>query len=348
MKSAVRPPEWPIGNLEKVGHCPVCKGAGEETYSELTDTVFKCAFGEWTFNSCLSCGSGYLDPRPDRESIGLAYKVYYTHGTSLETKESKILPNRGLIRKAINGRLKIRYGITRRPISYLLGFCLNIIPFIGSFFDPLGRSLHRPPFKGATLLDFGCGDGRFLIFASEMGWRTVGVDFDNNAVLAAKKLGLDVRLGGFEKIQPEERFDAITMSHVIEHMHDPIEAFSKCYSLLNSGGQIAIETPNFDAFGRERFGKFWRGLECPRHLVIFNEKSLGDSLKRVGFTDVKCTSRHFISLPMHAESRCLRDDRPSNSKSMREILNLEAIYDGIRAVFLPSKTEFLKFTAVKP
>jgi SAM-dependent methyltransferase len=309
---------WPIEDLETLGCCPVCSCKGSKSFSDLTDIVFNCAPGKWTFNSCDSCKTGYLDPRPNRQSIGRAYEIYYTHGELIETTESQLLPRGGLLRSAINGRLNFLYGTNRMPSSPLLGRILNLLPFIGSFFDPLGRSIQRPPHAHSTLLDFGCGDGRFLSFATEMGWKCVGVDFDSNAVAASKKLGLDVRLGGMDALKSDERFDAITMSHVIEHVHDPVETLLSCYRLLNSGGKIIIETPNFEAFGRYRYGKFWR------------------------------TSRQFISLSMHAESRRLRYGLPTSRKSLRQLLNGAAMVDGVKALFTPKHTEFLRFVASKP
>ena len=41
-----------------------------------------------------------------------------------------------------------------------------------------------------------------------------------------------------------EQFDAITLSHVIEHVHDPVEVIRACFNLLKSGGYIWLDTPN--------------------------------------------------------------------------------------------------------
>ena len=39
-----------------------------------------CAPGSWDLYRCEVCGSGYLDPRPNAATIGLAYSSYSTHG----------------------------------------------------------------------------------------------------------------------------------------------------------------------------------------------------------------------------------------------------------------------------
>src|SRR5260221_3119952 len=47
-------------------------------FRSLTDRTFRCAPGRWTLYGCAGCHSAYLDPRPTPQSIGLAYRRYYT------------------------------------------------------------------------------------------------------------------------------------------------------------------------------------------------------------------------------------------------------------------------------
>jgi hypothetical protein len=70
-------------------------------------------------------------------------------------------------------------------------------------------------------------------------------------------------------------------------MHDPAAALRHCYALLKPNGWIWIETPNVDAQGHESFGPSWRGLEPPRHLVLFNRPSLFDLLGKIGFAELE-------------------------------------------------------------
>jgi 2-polyprenyl-3-methyl-5-hydroxy-6-metoxy-1,4-benzoquinol methylase len=339
--------DWPSQDLETVGPCPLCGGHGNVVLTELTDIVFGCAQGKWSMKSCTACGSGYLDPRPTPSSIHRAYEVYYTHGKTDDLAKSALLPKTGLLFKAINGRLNLLYGLQRQPSSKVLGQVLRCVPFISSAFDPLGRSLHKPPHPGAKLLDYGCGDGRFLLFAREMGWSVVGVDFDDKAVSAARNLGLDVRQGGFEALKSDEQFDAVTLSHVIEHVHDPMDTLKKCYAILNPNGVISLETPNFDAYGRRRFGAYWRGLEVPRHLVIFTEQSLHAALSKAGFSNIDCVSRNFVSVGLHADSRQLARGDALRRKTRCDVLDAAAWWDGIKAIFKSTRREFLKFNAQK-
>ncbi len=115
------------------------------------------------------------------------------------------------------------------------------------------------------------------------GWTVYGVEPDPVARRMAEAKGIPV-WGSIEDVPRDApRFDYITLSHVIEHVHDPIGLLRSCHALLKPGARIYIDTPNIDAIGHARFGRNWRGLEPPRHLVIFGRKSLYLALEKAGF-----------------------------------------------------------------
>lgn len=70
---------------------------------------------------------------------------------------------------------------------------------------------------------------------------------------------------------------------VIEHVHDPHAVLARAFELLKPGGTLYLDTTNINAHGHRRFGPHWRGLEPPRHLVLFNWESLQMLLRQVGF-----------------------------------------------------------------
>src|SRR3954451_11454477 len=72
--------DWPAGGLEAQSTCPACGSHDREPlHSDLRDRVFGAAPGDWSLVRCLACGSAYLDPRPTRDTIGIAYSSYFTH-----------------------------------------------------------------------------------------------------------------------------------------------------------------------------------------------------------------------------------------------------------------------------
>ncbi|HEV2319991.1 MAG TPA: class I SAM-dependent methyltransferase [Verrucomicrobiae bacterium] len=272
------PKEWPPNGLEQVSMCPVCQSAHRKlAYEGLFDRLFKCAPGRWNLYSCDDCGSAYLDPRPNQSTISLAYSKYYTH------KQTDVKIGRWwrLWRIAQRNRyLNDHLGYNAKPAAPIQWFVKKSRQ--GRF---RGFVAHlRFPGPGARFLDVGCGNGSFLMRMRSMGWDVCGVEPDPNSAQQARAVGLDVRVGQLrDSGLPERSIDAIHMSHVIEHLHDPAETLRLCWELLKPGGQIVIATPNFDAYGRSHFGPYWVGLDPPRHLVLFTEDSLINLLSNLGF-----------------------------------------------------------------
>jgi SAM-dependent methyltransferase len=145
------------------------------------------------------------------------------------------------------------------------------------------RELPKPAGR-PRLLDVGFGDASFLSRMQAAGWEVAGLELDPNAVEAARSVGLEAAQGTLEDAAYEPgSFDAITLSHVIEHLHDPVAALATCSRLLRSGGVLWLATPNFDSPGHRRFRRDWFGLDPPRHLVLFNRDALERALARTGF-----------------------------------------------------------------
>src|SRR5207249_9170231 len=108
------------------------------------------------------------------------------------------------------------------------------------------------------------------------------------AVTTARAAGLDAMVGTIESAPyPPESFEAITLSHVIEHLHDPVGALRACARLLRRDGMLWLATPNLDSPGHHRFGRDWFGLDPPRHLVLFGLDGLGRALEQEGFEKVR-------------------------------------------------------------
>lgn len=73
-------------------------------------------------------------------------------------------------------------------------------------------------------------------------------------------------------------------SHVIEHVFDPVEMIDLMWAALRPGGVLLLATPNASSDVHLHFGRHWRGLEAPRHLVLFTESTLTKLLVSAGFS----------------------------------------------------------------
>lgn len=273
---------WPSDGLEALGACPVCKTPDRALlHDDLVDNTFFCAPGQWALWRCAACRSAYLDPRPTPDTIQLAYATYFTHSEAGGEPRRPASLRGWLVENYRWGRMG-----RRAPASVLADLLIRLRPRLRRSADYGLRYL--PPVRrgGNRLLDVGCGNGAFLATARGFGWNAAGCDFDAAAVERARTLGFEVSHGGPEAIDDGEGFDYVTLSHVIEHVHSPVEFLRGIRRLMKPSARIFIDTPNAGALGFERFGRYWRGLEAPRHLALFTWDGLESALAEAGFGDL--------------------------------------------------------------
>ena len=271
--------EW-TGAIETLEVCPVCESRKRSlAYSGLRDIVFGVAPGFWRMYRCDDCATCYLDPRPTRESVLAAYDEYFTH--AVEDHNSLTNP-RNLVGELRNDYLSWRFGYALPRRNRTGRWILRALPLRRRRYERLVRDLPAPK-PGARLLDVGCGNGEFLARMREVGWTVVGHDLDPKAAAATRGQGIEVVLGPLDRGAFDGQFDVVTLSHVIEHVHDPIALLRTCRELLAPGGKLWIATPNVHALGLKRFGIHWIGLDSPRHLIVFSRQSLELALRRAGF-----------------------------------------------------------------
>lgn len=135
---------------------------------------------------------------------------------------------------------------------------------------------------GKSLLDFGCGGGGFLARAKSFTKKCSGVEKDSRLVEIIKK---HYKIKVYPDIKEvNEKFDIITLFHVLEHFKDPKDVLTKLLKLLNKNGKIIIEVPNsndalLSLYESKAFSEFtyWK---C--HLYLFNDSNLGRLLNGTG------------------------------------------------------------------
>ena len=116
-------------------------------------------------------------------------------------------------------------------------------------------------------------------------WQVTGIDTSTMAVQRARTdLGLRALVGTLPHpdLKPSS-FEAITMWHSLEHVHEPLEILKEAHRLLVPGGRIVITVPNIDSLPFRWFGSAWYGLDLPRHLSHFAPWTLHLMLEQAGF-----------------------------------------------------------------
>jgi SAM-dependent methyltransferase len=141
-----------------------------------------------------------------------------------------------------------------------------------------------PPWRGrGRLLDVGCATGRFLQQMAAVGWRVSGIELDPVAAATARTVTPDVVIGDPSQIElPAASFDLVTAFHVVEHLPDPATALRNMLRWLAPGGLMIVEVPNVGGWGGSLFGRFWSGLDFPRHLVHFTPRTMRALVERCG------------------------------------------------------------------
>jgi 2-polyprenyl-3-methyl-5-hydroxy-6-metoxy-1,4-benzoquinol methylase len=236
------------------------------------------------------CSTLWLDPMPAEAEIINLYATYFTHLTSSNSKPHNRW--RCIFEGARTAYLRAQFGYVSKTCHWfdrLLGMAIHLDPALKAVVEASVFHLRANP--GGRLLEIGCGSGDSLDFLQRIGWCVTGLDFDEGAVQNAAKKGLDVRLGKVtDQTFANESFDAIVMSHVIEHIPSPGKLLEDCRGLLKRAGVFVARTPNANSLLHFRNGRNWRGLDAPRHLQIFSVESLADLAKRAGYRKVETHS----------------------------------------------------------
>lgn len=126
--------------------------------------------------------------------------------------------------------------------------------------------------KGSKLLDFGCGTGDFLLYSKNKGLEVYGIEPNENAKKIAQS-----KIGGVDQFfknisETEEKFDYITLWHVLEHIPNLEHTLIEIKSKLKKDGELIIALPNHQSFDAKFYKNFWAAYDVPRHLWHFTPK----------------------------------------------------------------------------
>jgi len=139
--------------------------------------------------------------------------------------------------------------------------------------------------KRESFLEIGCGNGFFLEVALDLGFKNVyGVEASREAVASAPS-----RVRGMirnEMFDPSTftsvRFDVICFFQTIDHVLDPNQFLSGCYSLLSNGGIVLCICHNIESLLAKVLGE-----RCPmidvEHIYLFSKSTLRRIFEKNGF-----------------------------------------------------------------
>lgn len=139
-------------------------------------------------------------------------------------------------------------------------------------------------FNVSSILDFGCGAGEMISALSEK-FEVEGLEPEEKARNECKNTGMRTYASINEILESQERFDLVTLFHVVEHFYSPDIELAGIYKLLKPGGLVIIETPNsqdalLTTYKSPEFGNF---TYWTHHPMLHSNKSLGIMVQRAQF-----------------------------------------------------------------
>jgi 2-polyprenyl-3-methyl-5-hydroxy-6-metoxy-1,4-benzoquinol methylase len=136
----------------------------------------------------------------------------------------------------------------------------------------------------ANCLDAGSSSGEFVYLLNQRSFRAQGVEANlPYAEYSESELNLSVTKSPFSEFKTKEKFDLITMFHVLEHLENPVRDLSHLGQFLKPGGKLVIEVPNI-LYPDMAFSHKWH----PGHLFSFTDQTLSLLLEKAGFSTISC------------------------------------------------------------
>jgi SAM-dependent methyltransferase len=142
------------------------------------------------------------------------------------------------------------------------------------------------PSPGSRILDIGCAGGGLLAALQRRGFRNlVGVDPSPACARAtANRIG-EAYQGWITNLPPElDKFDCITLSHVLEHVLDVSPALAALSGLLRPDGLVYVEVPDASRYADYIFAPL-QDFNT-EHINHFSRQCLDHAMGRHGFRAV--------------------------------------------------------------
>lgn len=233
-------------SYERLEHCPVC--GKTEFKNKLVVEDYTVSHESFAIVQCAACSFQFTNPRPAAADIGRYYEsaAYVSHNSAAQ----------GFINQAYK---VARFFTMRRKVALLNKLA---------------------PRRG-KLLDYGCGTGHFLAAAKNNGWEVSGIEPNDLARMDAisrlgQRVGVPDSLAGLGS----GSFDAITLWHVLEHVHTLNETLAELVALLKPDGVLLIAVPNAESLDAQHYREHWAAYDVPRHLYHFVPKTITQLLKK--------------------------------------------------------------------
>jgi 2-polyprenyl-3-methyl-5-hydroxy-6-metoxy-1,4-benzoquinol methylase len=273
--------------MEKLHACPFCNSnEGRRPYLSATDHLLSGKL--FHVEQCVTCGGLFTNPRPNELNISEYYlsEDYISHAKSARSFTERIY-------------MGVR--------SYMMSLKIR---FIAEYLS-----------EKAQILDMGCGAGDFVLALRKKGFQAIGYEPNPKARQIAEIKGIEVLPGEQALLNmPGQKMDAITLWHVLEHLHEPITMLEQCKRLLKPGGMLVVATPMYNSYDAACYKNEWAAWDLPRHLLHFNRDSLIKLIEKQGFVAIKRRGLPFDSFYISLLSEKNRNNLHPVARPLRAAL----------------------------
>ncbi|MEO7045061.1 MAG: class I SAM-dependent methyltransferase [Ferruginibacter sp.] len=263
-------------------YCPLCKsGLISPALSVKDHTVSSKIF---EINKCGNCGGMFTQDVPSQEEIGIYYasEKYISHTDT----------QKGFINK-------LYHRIRKRTLNGKWALIDN-----------------ETNMKVGNILDIGCGTGAFLNVMKNKGWKITGLEPDETARKNAVQLYGISPLSSPELFNlQQEEYDAVTMWHVLEHVHQLQKYLEQIKKILTKNGKAFIAVPNYTSYDAGYYKEFWAAYDVPRHLYHFSPESMKKLVESNGMKLEKMKPMWFDSFYVSMLSEQYKNGKSNNIKA---------------------------------
>ena len=277
-------------------NCPFCSSGNITQLFPVKDHTVS---GEsFIICRCDECSGMFTQDVPEQEAISPYYasQNYISHSNT----------SKGFINGLYHKVRSITLSTKRRMIVALTGV------------------------QKGNVLDVGCGTGAFLNEMKTAGWQITGLEPDEVARRNAVELFGVYPLPSQELFNlPAKSFNAITMWHVLEHVHQLHEYVAQLKKLLADNGRLLIAVPNYTGYDAQHYKEHWAAYDTPRHLYHFSPAGMKGLMQRHGLEVIQTKPMWFDSFYVSMLSEQYKSGKGNIIKAflIGFISNMKALLD---------------------
>jgi 2-polyprenyl-3-methyl-5-hydroxy-6-metoxy-1,4-benzoquinol methylase len=246
-------------DLVKVS-CQVCTENSSELLFEKNS---------WKIVRCRNCGFIYTNPIPTRKSLN----EFYSSGIRISRRDKDPETMAKLLDDATAGP-PAKLKPIKKPTARIWVRRARLL-----------RWRRHIPTRG-RLLDVGCAQGHLVLAANATGlWDCYGADIQFHKLRQIHMSDPHAKacLAAVDELSfKKDSFDVVTMTHVLEHMFDPLFTLHELSRIMRPNGVLVITVPNIGHPIAKLLGPKWKSVNPPGHLWYFAHQTLERLVEKAG------------------------------------------------------------------